>query len=308
MSDFHYGGQAVIEGVMMRGARHMAVAVRRPSGEILLHSEPLTSALNTSWWGKLPFARGLALLWDTLSLGLRTLLFSANVALENEQVELTPPMVVSTLVISLAFATALFIVGPLLITSLLDRYVVSPLVSNLIEGIIRLVVFMAYVVAIGRLPDIRRVFAYHGAEHKAVNAYEAGDALEIATVSAHSTVHTRCGTSFLLVILVLFVLITSLLGRPLLIWRLISRLLLLPIVAGIAYEVIRFSADHQGNPLVRLFIIPGLALQQLTTREPDQGMVEVAIAALKRVLIDDGILAGVQQTDSIAPYQECAKV
>lgn len=308
MSDFHYGGQAVIEGVMMRGARHMAVAVRRPSGEILLHGEPLTSSINTSSWGKLPFVRGLALLWDTLSLGLRTLLFSANVALENEQVELTPPMVISTLVISLAFVVVLFLVGPLLITSLLDRYVVSPLFSNLIEGVIRLIVFLAYVVAIGRLPDIQRVFAYHGAEHKAVNAFEAGDALEIATVSKHSTVHTRCGTSFLLVILILFVLITSLLGRPPLVWRLISRLLLLPVVAGIAYEVIRFSADHQGNPLVRLLIIPGLALQQLTTREPDQSMVEVAIAALRRVLADDGILPGAQRSGSIVPYQECAKV
>ncbi|MBC7264874.1 MAG: DUF1385 domain-containing protein [Chloroflexi bacterium] len=287
---------------MMRGARHMAVAVRRPSGEILLHSEPLTTALNNSAWSKLPFVRGLTLLWDTLSLGLRTLLFSANVALENEQVELTPPMVISTLVISLAFVVALFLVGPLLITSLLDRYVVSPLVSNLIEGVIRLIVFLAYVVVIGRLPDIQRVFAYHGAEHKAVNAYEAGDALEIATVSNHSTVHTRCGTSFLLVILVLFVLITSLLGRPPLVWRLISRVLLLPVVAGIAYEVIRFSADHQDNPLVRLLTIPGLALQQLTTREPDQSMVEVAITALKRVLADDGVSPGAQQANPIVPH------
>jgi uncharacterized protein YqhQ len=292
LNDFNYGGQAVIEGVMMRGSKYMAVAVRHPSGEIIVHSEPLTARIYTSRWGKLPFVRGLALLWDALVLGVRTLMFSADVALaEEEDVSFGGPVVWGTLLISLLFAVGFFFLTPLLLMSLVDRYITSSLLSNIVEGVIRLALFLAYVVAIGRLPDIRRVFAYHGAEHKTINAYEDGAPLELGAVRAYSTAHTRCGTSFLLVVMVLFIFLSALLGRPPLALRLLSRLLLIPVVASLAYEFIKFSsARSQSNPFIRALIAPSLALQRLTSREPDDSMLEVAITALKEVLAGEGLL------------------
>jgi uncharacterized protein YqhQ len=292
LNDFNYGGQAVIEGVMMRGSKYMAVAVRHPSGEIIVHSEPLTARIYTSRWGKLPFVRGLALLWDALGLGIRTLMFSADVALaEEEDVSFGGPMMWGTLFISLLFAVGFFLLTPLLLMSLVDRYITSSLLSNIVEGVIRLALFLAYVVAIGRLPDIQRVFAYHGAEHKTINAYEGGAPLELGAVRAYSTAHTRCGTSFLLVVMVLFIFLSALLGRPPLALRLLSRLLLIPVVASLAYEFIKFSsARSQSNPFIRALIAPSLALQRLTSREPDDSMLEVAITALKEVLAGEGLL------------------
>lgn len=292
LNDFNYGGQAVIEGVMMRGSKTMAVAVRHPSGEIIVHSEPLTARIYTSRWGRLPFVRGLALLWDALVLGIRTLIFSADVALaEEEDVSFGGPMVWGTLLISLLFAVGFFFLTPLLLVSLVDRHITSSLLSNVIEGTIRLALFLAYVVAIGRLPDIQRVFAYHGAEHKTINAYEDGASLEPGVVRAYGTAHTRCGTGFLLVVMVLFIFLSALLGRPPILLRFLSRLLLIPVVAGLSYEFIRFSAARsQSNAFVRALIAPGLALQGLTTREPDDSMLEVAIAALKEVLAGEGLL------------------
>ena len=292
MNDFNYGGQAVIEGVMMRGSKIMAVAVRHPSGEIIIHSEPLTARIYTSRWGKLPLVRGLALLWDALVLGIRTLIFSADVALaEEEEVHFGGPLVWGTLLISLLFAVGFFFLTPLLLVSLVDRYITSSLLSNVIEGVIRLALFLTYVVAIGWLPDIRRVFAYHGAEHKTINAYEDGAPLEPGAVRAYSTAHTRCGTGFLLVVMLMYILLSALLGRPTLVLRLLSRLLLIPVVAGLAYEFMKFSAVRcRSNALIRALIAPGLALQSLTTREPDDSMVEVAIAALKEVLAGEGLL------------------
>jgi uncharacterized protein YqhQ len=291
VSEVHYGGQAVIEGVMIRGAKHMAVAVRRPSGDILVHSEPLPSGIYNSWFGKLPFVRGLTMLWDTLVLGTRSLMYSADIALEEEEVEFGGAMMWGTLIVSLALGVGLFIVLPALVVSLVDRFIATPLLSNLAEGLVRLSFFTAYLYAIGRLPDIARVFAYHGAEHKTVSAYEAGVPLVPVNVKPFPTAHMRCGTDFLLVVLAVFVLISSLLGRPPLLLRLLSRLVLMPVVAAIAYEFIKFSARHDDNPLVRLLVTPGLWLQRLTTREPEDGMLEVSIAALQRVLQEDGVLA-----------------
>ncbi len=288
MSQVHYGGQAVIAGVMMRGVQHMAVAVRKPSGEILVHSEPLPRGIYSSPIGKLPFVRGLTMLWDTLVLGTRSLMFSADVALEQEQVHFGGPMVWGTLLFSLLLGLGLFVLLPMLLVGLVDRYIPTPLLSNLAEGIIRLLFFLAYLLAIGRLPDIRQVFAYHGAEHKTVNAYEAGASLTPQEVKPFHTAHTRCGTGFLLIVLVLFVLLSSLLGRPPLVWRVLSRLALLPIVAALAYEFIKFTARHYDHPLVRALAAPNLWLQRLTTREPDDKMLEVSIAALQRVLAEDG--------------------
>lgn len=282
--EFDYGGQAVMEGVMMRGRRSMAVAVRHPSGRIVIHNEPLESPLYTSRWWRLPFLRGLVVLWDTLGLGMRSLIYSANVALEEEEVEFRGPAVWGLVLVSLAFAIAIFFLVPLLLVGLIDRFITSALVSNLIEGVLRLGLFLGYIWLIGLLPDIRRFFAYHGAEHKTINAYEAGAPLDPASVAGYATAHARCGTGFLLFVLVLSILVFALLGRPPFILRILSRLLLIPLIVSPVYEFIKFAAHHQDNPLLRALVSPGLALQSLTTREPDEGMLEVAIAALESVL------------------------
>lgn len=287
VSEFHYGGQAVIEGVMMRGARNMAVAVRQPAGNILVHSEPLPAGLYNSKVGQLPLVRGLTMLWDTLVLGTRSLMFSADAALADEDVKFGGPLMWGTLLVSLLIGVGLFVVLPMLLIGLVDRYITIPLLSNLAEGLVRLLFFVAYLIAIRRMPDIRRVFAYHGAEHKTVNAHEAGIALTPAEVSRFSTRHTRCGTSFLLIVLILFVLLSSFLGRPPFLIRLLSRLVLVPVVAALAYEFIKFSARHDDHPLVRALATPGLWLQRLTTEEPDESMIEVAITALQRVIAED---------------------
>jgi len=289
LSDFHYGGQAVIEGVMMRGRQSMAVAVRDPSGEIVLHSEPLSGVIRNSTWQKVPFVRGLLMLWDTLVLGTRTLMYSANVALSEEDVELTTPALVGTLLFSLTVGIGLFFVLPLVIVGFLDRFITSDLLSNLLEGAVRLTVLVLYLALIGLVPDVKRVFSYHGAEHRTINAYERGAPLDVEGVGAYSTAHTRCGTSFLLIVVFISVLLFAFLGRPPIVWRIMTRILLVPLIASVSYEIVRFSADHSSNPLVRAFIVPGMVLQSLTTREPDESMIEVAIAALKPVLAADGV-------------------
>lgn len=278
----------------MRGRKAMAVAIRHPSGEIIVHAEPLTARIYTSPVAKLPFIRGLTLLWDALGLGIRALMYSANIALAEEDVEFGGPMAWGTVILSLAMGVGLFFVTPLLLVSIVDRHIASPLASNIVEGFIRLGFLIAYIALIGLLPDIRRVFAYHGAEHKAINAYEDGAPLEPRAVRVYSTAHARCGTALLLVVGVLAIFFFSLLGRPPMVWRILSRILLIPLIAGVAYELIRLSAAHGHNPLVRAVLAPGLALQRLTTREPDDSMLEVAIAALKRVLAEDGVIAGEQ--------------
>jgi uncharacterized protein YqhQ len=297
----YYGGQAVIEGVMMRGRKAMAVAVRNPQGEIVLHEEPLTAKIYTSKWGQWPFVRGLAMLWDALGLGMRALLWSADVAIQEEgqekPTEFTGPVAWTTIAASLSFAIGLFFLLPTLASKWMAGFFGDhPVVDAVFEGAIRLLLFVVYLWAIGLMPDIRRVFGYHGAEHKTINAYEAGELLTVANVQKYSVQHTRCGTSFLLYVLV----ISIILFAPLtfagieqtwlaLLLRFVTRLLLIPIVAGIAYEIIRFSAAHDKNPIMRALITPGLWLQKLTTREPDDGMVEAAIAALEPVLAADGI-------------------
>lgn len=290
MSEFHYGGQAVLEGVMMRGQRHMAVAVRNPQGKIVTRVEPLSSWIYTSRWAKLPFLRGLAMLWDTLSLGYRALSFSADVALQEEgdDVHFAGGMMWVSLLLALAFVIVVFILLPTFLVGLMDRYIQSSLLSTLIEGLMRLGLFLGYLATIGLLPDIRRVFAYHGAEHKTINAYEAGAPLEPEAMTSFGTAHLRCGTGFLLVVLVLFVVITALMGRQVLWQRLLWRVILVPVVAGISYEWLKLSANYRHHRLIRALAAPGLAVQRLSTREPSEDMLEVAIAALKKVLETDG--------------------
>jgi uncharacterized protein YqhQ len=283
--ELNYGGQAVMEGVMMRGSKSMAVAVRQPDGEIVVHEEPLDSRIYASPLSKIPFLRALTSLWDVLVLGIRTLMYSAEVALgPEEEIEFTGPIAWGTVAISFAVGIGLFFVGPLLLVGLVDRYIESSFLSNIIEGVLRLVIFVAYVWLIGLVPDIRRVFAYHGAEHKTINAYEAGAELTPEAVSRYSTSHFRCGTAFLLSVMVISILIFSLLGRPPMALRILSRILLIPVVAGAAYEYIKFTNRHRDKAIVRFIAAPNLALQSLTTREPDPAMLEVAITALKHVL------------------------
>jgi len=287
MAQYHYGGQAVIEGVMMRGQRHMAVAVRKPDGEIALHSEPLKGKFYTSPIMRLPFFRGIGMLGDTLVLGIRTLMYSADVALGEEDVEFSGPIAWGTIALSFALGIGLFFVLPLAIVHFLDRFITSALVSNILEGVIRLGIFLVYVWAIGFIPDIKRVFAYHGAEHKTVNAYEAGVPLTPEDVQKHKTAHTRCGTAFLLSVAVISIFVFAFLGRPSWPVRYASRIVLIPVIAAISYEWLRFTASHQDTRWVAWLSAPGLLLQRLTTQQPDDSMVEVAIAALRSAIDGD---------------------
>jgi uncharacterized protein YqhQ len=277
---FNYGGQAVLEGVMMRGSKALAVAVRNPEGAIVTHVEPVNQTIYNGPISRIPFLRGLTMLWDALGLGLRSLMFSADIALgEEDEISFSGPVAWGTVALSLAFGIGLFFILPVLVVGLVDNWVQSSLVSNLLEGTIRLLLFIGYVWLIGKMPDIKRVFAYHGAEHKTINAYEAGDEVDLESVQLYTTVHPRCGTGFLLSVVVISILLFSLLGRPVWWLRILSRVALIPVVAGLAYEYIRFSARHMDNVLIRAITVPNLAMQRLTTREPDPTMLEVAVTA-----------------------------
>jgi len=307
MPSFSYGGQAVLEGVMMRGEHDWAVAVRGPEGEIVVRREPLTAAVYRSRLLKLPFVRGLTSLWDSLGLGLSALLWSADVSLEEEGESLSGPVAWGTMAVSLALGLGLFMLLPAFLSGLADEHIASDLMSNLLEGGIRLALLVGYMAVIGRMPEIRRVFAYHGAEHKTINAYEAGADLTPDSVKAYPRAHTRCGTGFLLGVVVIMVLLTTLLGRPPLLVRLATRLLLIPVVAGIAYELLKLGARfYDQSALVRVLTAPGLALQRLTTREPDEPMIEVAITALKTVLVSEGLLAEEETELRAVPRLETA--
>jgi len=285
VAEFNYGGQAVMEGVMMRGSKALAVAVRRPDGEITIHTEMLDPKIYASWVSKVPFLRALTSLWDVLVLGIRTLFYSAEVALgEEAEVKFNGPIAWGTLAVSLALGVGLFFVAPLLLVGLVDRYIESSFLSNVVEGVIRLLIFLAYIWAVGKIPEISRVFAYHGAEHKTVNAYEAGLELTPENAARCSTAHYRCGTAFLLSVMVISILIFALFGRPPMVLRILSRIVLIPVVAGIAYEYIKLTNRYRHKRIVRIMAAPNLALQRLTTRQPDASMLEVSVAALKRVL------------------------
>ncbi|MBM4446223.1 MAG: DUF1385 domain-containing protein [Chloroflexi bacterium] len=285
---FHYGGQAVIEGVMIRGQENVAVAVRRPDGEISVTSQPLANLYKgrvRNW----PIIRGIIVLIETLALGIQTLLHSAQIAAaEEDEKGISPALLWGSLVIAVAFAVALFFVTPLLLTRyLVDPYIASALASNIVEGIIRIGIFIAYLKVISLMPDVKKIFAYHGAEHKVVNAYEAGMPLEIDYVKNYSTSHARCGTSFLLAVLVISIFVFALLGRPPLWLGILSRIVLIPVIAAIGYEFIRFGANHSRNWFIRGLLAPGLLLQTMTTGEPNDNQLETALSALKKVIEAD---------------------
>jgi uncharacterized protein YqhQ len=260
-----------------------------PDGEIRTSSEPLPRALSGGRWLKVPFVRGVLVLYETLILGTRMLMRSAALAAEGEEIEIGRGTLAVTMIISLGFAIGLFFVLPLLLSEVAEEAAGSDLVANLAEGGIRLVIFVIYLALIGLMADVRRVFAYHGAEHKAISAHEADAPLEPESVDRFSTAHTRCGTTFVLIVVVISILFFSVIPRadvplPLL---MLSRIVLVPVVAAVAYELVRFGARHFGNRVVRAIYTPGLWLQSLTTRPPDHEMLEVSISALERVLAED---------------------
>ncbi|HEY5982888.1 MAG TPA: DUF1385 domain-containing protein [Anaerolineales bacterium] len=275
-----YGGQAVIEGVMMRGRAAMAIAMRAPDGRIVTHKEKLGS-IYRSRVARIPFLRGVVLLWDALGLGMRALTIAANTQ-TGEDEKLEGPALYLTLGVALLFGIGLFFLLPAGLGSLAERYLAwNAWWSNVLEGLVRLLLLVGYIWAIGFLPDIKRVFSYHGAEHKTINAFEAGAELTPETVARFPLEHPRCGTAFLLTLVLFSVLLFSAMGPLPLAWRLISRIVLIPVLAGFSLEYIRWTAAHLNNKFVRWLIKPNLALQSLTTREPDSSMLQVAIEAFK---------------------------
>lgn len=284
-----YGGQAVIEGVMMRGKRSMAIAMRSPDESIVIHKDDLGSIYSSNIV-RIPFLRGMILLWDALGLGIQALTIAANTQTEEDE-RIEGPTLIITLIISLAFAVGLFFLLPATLGHLLEVSINSLIsagvtqsstaawIGNFMEGIMRLVILIGYIWIIGRIPDIKRVFSYHGAEHKTINAFESGADLTPESVKLFSLEHPRCGTAFLLTLVLLSIILFSLLGPLPLGLRLASRIIMIPVLAGVAYEYIRWTANHLDSPLVKLIIRPNLALQRLTTREPDLKMLEVSIAA-----------------------------
>ena len=292
---FYYGGQAVIEGVMLRGQKTVVTVVRRPGGGLAMDVRPL-SAIYTGWMRQAPLIRGVIVLIEAMVLGIKTLLYSASVSLEEEEEKISGGYFLVIVIISLALSVALFFVAPLLITKLLDPYIGSSLVFHLIEGLIRLTVFIVYLRLVILLPDIKRVFAYHGAEHKVINAYEDGAPLEVDAARGYNKAHVRCGTSFLFAVLIIAIVVFALIGRPSVWLMLLSRILLIPVIAGLSYEVINFGGRHKNNSLVRAILTPGLWLQGLTTREPDDSQLEVALAALNELVEADQLEVAAQDS------------
>ncbi len=339
---FSYGGQAVIEGVMMRGAHVFAVAVRAPDGTIEVHEQPLNKTLYRGRISRLPFIRGVIGLWDALGLGTRALMWSADIAMTEldeeaakaasapatattsvatdgtptaavsadapaekpkKAVDFNGPIGWATVAFSMILGLGLFLVLPNASATFVAKLinVESLLVINLIEGVIQLGILVGYIWLIGLMPDTRRLFGYHGAEHKTINAYEAGDEITPDVVGQYPIEHPRCGTAFLLTVafigMLAFAIVDSLVGR-----LLISRIVLIPLIAGIAYEVLRFTAKNIDKPLIRLMVTPNLALQHLTTRQPDHTMLEVAIVAFKYVLASEGMISREEADAARAQY------
>lgn len=265
---------------MMRGQKAYAIAMRAPDGKIAIHTEKLANVYR-SRITKIPFLRGTILLWDALGLGMRALTLSANTQ-TGEDEKLEGPALYLTLGLSLTFGIGLFFLLPAGIGGAAEHYLGwSPWLNNLLEGILRLLLLIGYIWAISFMPDVKRLFMYHGAEHKTINAYEAGAELTPQEVAKYPIEHARCGTAFLLTLVLLSILVFTALGPLPMAWRLISRLLFIPLLAGIAVEYIRWTANHLNNPIVQFLIKPNLAMQHLTTRDPDHSMLEVAIESFK---------------------------
>ena len=293
MSTVSYGGQAVLEGVMMRGPAVWSVAVRTPAGEVVEVTKQVSSPMQRHRIWRVPVIRGVVALGESLAIGFRALAISANYAMQQEpeegeeapqevSTEITRGQIIFSFVIAIGFALMLFKVGPALLTSWLP--IDGTYTFVVVEGLIRVSIFIAYIVLIGLLPDLKRVFQYHGAEHKAINALEGGSELTPEKVQKFSLIHPRCGTAFLLWVMVIGIFVFAFVGRPTWYWLILSRILLLPVIAGLAYELIRYAGKHQDNRALMTALAPGLWLQRLTTREPTLDQIEVSIRALEEVM------------------------
>jgi uncharacterized protein YqhQ len=282
-----YGGQAVIEGVMIRGRRTIGLACRLPNKEIYRYREPLTSKLLQSRIARAPFVRGLVVLWESLSIGTRMLMKSADLQLEPGEGSVSSGGNAVIFGGALLFALAFFVGIPYFATQAAHQIVESSLVLNIAEGVLRMVLFLGYLFAISFMPDIRRVFMYHGAEHMTIHAFEHGTELTPERIEPYPTAHPRCGTAFLLFVVVVSIALFAFLPRTNIVVDLVARLLLIVPVGSISYEVLRFGAAHETNPVMRLLVAPGLLLQRITTRRPEPGMIDVAVASLQEALAGD---------------------
>lgn len=298
---FYYGGQAVIEGVMMRGRTNIAISVYRPDGTLDIHQQPVPNIYKGAA-RRIPLLRGILVFAEALTVGIQSLFHSAQVSSLEEEESVPAIMLWGIVAASLAFAVGLFFITPLLITRYLDIYISSDLASNLFEGVLRIFIFIAYLVIIGHFPDIKRIYRYHGAEHKVINAYEAGCSLTEAEVQAYPTAHIRCGTSFIFAVMVITILIFALLGRPSIWFSILSRIAFLPLIAAIGYEVTRLGARYSRSKAAKILLAPGLLLQSLTTKEPGNRQLRAAISALKAVIEADNqsSLAGTYTESSVS--------
>ena len=288
MPSYTYGGQALIEGVLMRGRDAIAVALRHPDGEIVYATERLDAGFHGTRWSKWPLVRGLVVLYETLVVGTRWLVRSANVQASEEGVELGKGSIVLMLALTLAAGVGIFFLLPLLIASVTVSGPDHGFFQSLVEGLIRVAIFLGYLVVISRSPDIARVFQYHGAEHMTIHALEAGDPLTVGEVRKYPTAHQRCGTEFLVVVILLSIIAFSLVGRQAPLVMIASRILLIPVIAAVGYEILRFGARHRKNPIMKVLLYPGLLVQMITTKQPTDDMIEVAIVSMEQALVADG--------------------
>jgi uncharacterized protein YqhQ len=294
--NLYYGGQAVVEGVMIRGPKQMAVAVRAPDGRIVERSEGL-GAVYTGLPRRIPLVRGVIVLYETLALGMRALTWSSQVAAGQDEEEVSNAQLYVALGIMLVLVAAIFFAGPVLLTSWLGRVFGNDYAEVAAEGVLRLVMLVGYVWLIGRMPEVRRVFAYHGAEHRAIHAYEHGRDLTPANIREYPNAHPRCGTAFLLTVMVISLVVFVLLGTPPIWLRVAERIALIPVIASLAYEVLRLAQRFEDNRVFGWIYAPNIWLQALTTRDPDDGQIEVAVAALRAVIA----LEGVPVTTTVEP-------
>jgi uncharacterized protein YqhQ len=288
MPKFNYGGQALIEGVLMRGRDAIAVAFRHPDGHIVWESESLAKGPHGWRFAKAPFLRGLIVLYETLVVGTRWLIRSANIQASAEGIELGKGSVALMLGLTLVIGIGVFFLLPLFIATATTGTVEQDWIQHMVEGLVRVGIFLGYLALISKMPDIRRVFEYHGAEHMTIHALEAGDPLTTDAVRKYPTAHPRCGTEFLVVVIILSIFAFSLVGRQAIEWMVLSRLLLVPVIAAIGYEILRFGARHRGNPVVKAIMAPGILVQMITTKRPSDDQIEVAIVSMEQALEADG--------------------
>ena len=288
MPKFTYGGQALIEGVLMRGRDAIAVAFRAPDGDIVWAEERLDTGFHGSRWSRLPGVRGLVVLYETLVTGTRWLVRSASLAASETGVELGRGAVALLLGLTLVAGIGVFFLLPLLIASLTTSNTDNGFAQHLVEGLVRALIFVGYLLVVGRAPDVRRVFQYHGAEHKTIHALEAGDPLTTDAVRKFPTAHPRCGTEFLVIVLALSIIAFSLVGRQSIPVSIATRIVLIPVIAAVGYELLRFGGRHRSNPIIKVLMYPGILIQMITTKQPTDDMIEVAIVSMEQALLADG--------------------